>query len=639
MNPRTRFALLLSTHQHGDPRRSGLCRSLTITCALWAFCVGVVPSTAQSFSVLHNFAGYLTKSGAEPRTGLIQGTDGNLYGTTTLGGAGSCTFGCGTVYKITASGAYSVLYSFQSPDGGPSSGLIQASDGKLYGTTAWGGSSSSCYPESGCGSIYQISSDGAFKTLYAFPEAGGPMAGVIQALDGNFYGSTSVGGPSGNCRLGCGTIFQLTPAGDLTTVHTFSGSDGSEPGSLIQATDGNFYGITWTGGSGTSYSFNGNGTIFKITPPGTLTTLYSFCAQSNCGDGGGPSSLVQGSDGNFYGTAVYGGAHGGGTIFKITSAGAFTTVYDFCSQKKNCADGNEPIGLMQASDGNFYGTTIFGGTVKVGGGTVFEIRNGTLTTIHAFPQTGGSYLEGQEPVAGVMEAANGILYGTTSNSGANNNCGNGCGTIFTFGLAAVSLAKSSLKFGNQALDETSTSLPLTLKNTGGTVLAINDVTVTGDFAIATNTCTGAMLLSNQICKVTITFTPASLGLENGTLSFIDSAGNSPQSIPLSGTGVEPATIAPTSVTFAKQAVGTTSSAKTFALHNRQDTTLTNITISTTGDFSVSTKTCVSSLAANQTCTIDVTFTPTHTGTRTGTLTISDNAANTPQVATLTGTGK
>jgi uncharacterized repeat protein (TIGR03803 family) len=599
---------------------------LKMACIVSALCAAaVIPAAGQGFTVIHDFGGYETQGGAGPYSAPIQATDGNFYGTTSSGGGGSCTFGCGTIYKITADGAYTVLYSFQEPDWGPDGALVQAADGSFYGTTAWGGGSSNCYIYNGCGTVYRITAGGAFTTLYSFNEGAGPSY-LMQGSDGNFYGSTYYGGPSNNCYLGCGAIFQLTAAGALTTLYTFSGSDGSQPGQLIQATDGNFYGITLGGGA------YGHGTIFKLTAEGTFSRLYSFSGA----DGIEPASLIQVKSGNFYGVTVAGGADSGGTVFEITSTGTLTTVYSFCAQKA-CRDGYEPVTLMQASDGNLYGTTIWGGNAKQGGGTIFEISGGTLTTIHKFTPTGSSYLAGEGPDGGLVQAADGNFYGTTVAGGTTSNCGNSCGTVFTFGPATATLP-STLRFDNQVVNQTSPALSVTLTNSGVTALNVSKVALNGAYGIATNTCTGATLTSKQECKVTVTFTPVTPGLQTGTLSFTDNAGNAPQTVALSGTGIEPATLTPVSATYPKQVVGTTSAARIFTLINRQHVTLTSIAISTTGDFAVSTTTCSTSLAVQEECKVSVTFTPTQSGTRSGTLSLSDSAGNSPQIATLTGTG-
>jgi uncharacterized repeat protein (TIGR03803 family) len=603
---------------------------MQVACIVTAFWMAAaIASPAQSFTTIHSFTGP-TQGGSWPGSGLTQGSDGNLYGTTSSGGGGSCTFGCGTIFKITPEGAFTMLYSFQEPEWGPSSGLIQANDGNFYGTTAYGGGSSNCYETNGCGTVYAITPEGTMTTLYSFNEIAAPLSGVIQARDGNFYGTTYYGG-GGSCTFGCGTIFKITPEGTLTTLYSFAGTSGPAPGGLVQATDGNFYGTTLYGGSGSGY--NGNGTVFEVTAGGTLTMLYSFCTQANCGDGGGPAVLIQATDGNFYGTTLYGGAHEDGTVFKITAGGTLTTIYSFCADP-NCSDGSEPNGLMQAADGNFYGTTLHGG----GGGTIFEIAAGNLTTIHRFATSAGSYPDGASPFAGVMQTTNGSFNGTTGYGGTSSNCTAGCGTVFTFGLPAATLSET-LNLGEETLNETSAAKRVSLKNSGVALLVVSNVTVNGNFAISANTCTGATLTNGKNCNVTVTFTPTAIGLQTGALSFTDNTGTNPQTVALSGTGIEPATLYPASATYGAQVVGTTSAAKTFTVTNNRNVTLTNVAISTTGDFAVSATTCTTSLAAKEKCTISVTFTPTQTGTRTGELAVGDSASNSPQTSSLKGTGK
>ena len=404
--------------------------ALTPLCAVIAFCIATaIASQAQTLTTIHSFTGS-TQGGSWPYGGLIQAVDGNFYGITSSGGGGGCTFGCGTIFKITPEGTLTMLYSFQFSDCcQTSSGLIQAKNGNFYGTTPYGGGFSNCTFYLGCGTVYEITPEGVMTTVYNFSELAAPLSGVIQASDGNFYGATYYGG-GGSCTLGCGTIFQLTPAGTLTTLNSFIGTNGTGPGGLVQSTDGNFYGTTLSGGAGSSYGLDGNGTVFEITSGGTLTTLYSFCGQTNCSDGGGPSALIHAVDGNFYGTTLYGGAHGDGTVFRITAGGALTTIYSFCAEQ-NCVDGSEPVGLMQAADGNFYGTTLHGPNDGVG--TIFEITaGGTLTTIHKFART-----DGANPSAGVMQAADGKFYGTTIYGGTSTNCSAGCGTVFSFAPSAV----------------------------------------------------------------------------------------------------------------------------------------------------------------------------------------------------------
>jgi uncharacterized repeat protein (TIGR03803 family) len=296
-----------------------------------------------------------------PYAPLIQGTNGNFYGTTYGGGANNL----GTVFKITPSGMLTTLHGFAGfPSDGqtPVAGLVQATNGNFYGTAAFGGGGSK-------GTVFKITPSGTLTTLHSFggPDGDSPYASVVQALNGNFYGTTFDGGTTN-----AGTVFKMTPGGRLTTLHSFDGTDGDFlQGPLIQWTDGNFYGTTSGGGA------NQDGTVFKITPSGTLTTLYSFCAQTNCADGATPGAgLVQATDGNLYGT-TYDGGNGGGTVFQITPNGALTTLYSFCAILPGCKDGAHPsAGLVQDTNGTFYGTTQSGGTSADGYGTVFSLSVG-----------------------------------------------------------------------------------------------------------------------------------------------------------------------------------------------------------------------------------------------------------------------
>ena len=218
------------------------------------------------------------------------------------------------------------MYLFSYTDGAyPEAGLVQASDGNFYGTTEGGGTGT-------FGTVFKITSNGTLTTLYNFcvqyPCADGaaPPGVLVQSTDGNLYGTTIAGGTSSTCSGGCGTVFKITTSGALTTLHSFVGSDGVSPfPGLVQASDGNFYGTTYEGGN-TDY-----GTVFKITPSGTLTTLYTFCSQIGCTDGTQPyAGVIQATDGNFYGTTEYGGGvDNAGTVYELTPSGTLTTLHTF----------------------------------------------------------------------------------------------------------------------------------------------------------------------------------------------------------------------------------------------------------------------------------------------------------------------
>jgi uncharacterized repeat protein (TIGR03803 family) len=242
--------------------------------------------------------------------------------------------------------------------------------------------------------------DTQFDILRAFDATAlSPAAPLLLGADANFYGTTSQGGAAG-----AGTIFRLTPAGDLTVLYAFTGgADGGYPyGGLIQSADGSFYGTTSSGGA------FGVGTAFQLRSDGTFAVVYSFTAAN---DGSYPfAGLIQGADGNFYGTASGGGAFGAGTVFQLTPAGIFSVVYSFTGAD----DGGYPYaGVVQGADGNLYGTTYTGG--NAGGGTVFQLTlAGILTVVHGF--TGGT--DGGYPYGGVIQGSDGNLYGTASQGGA-----------------------------------------------------------------------------------------------------------------------------------------------------------------------------------------------------------------------------
>ena len=479
---------------------------LKMACIIFVLCTTTaIASPAQTFTELYSFCSQLNcTDGGNPRAGLVQGTDGNFYGTTYIGGKTNYD---GTVFKITPAGTLTPLSS--SFLANSDAGLVLATDGDFFGTSYAGGA----YAQ---GLVFKVTpGDTALIPLYIFcsetncTDGANPYAGLVQATNGNFYGTTELGGAYNN-----GTVFKITPVGTLTTLYSFSGADGADPwAGLVQGTDGNFYGTTYAGGG------YGWGTVFKMTQAGKLTVLHSFAG--NPTDGAFPiAGLVQATDGNFYGTTSAGGSYvgngyGDGTVFKMTPAGTLTTLHSFAG---NPTDGANPMaGLAQATDGNFYGTTYDGGASDLG--TVFKITpSGVLTTLSSFC-TQGTCPYGFYPYAGIIQATDGNFYGTAYEGGDE-----GYGTVWTMSVglrpfvetqttsgkvgAAVTILGNNLtgatavKFNGTAATFTATNTDIATKVPAGATTG--KVTVT--------TASGGTLSSNVAFRVTpqlLSFSPTS----------------------------------------------------------------------------------------------------------------------------------
>ncbi len=365
-------------------------------------------TTGGALTTLVNFASF--QNGASPYAGLTPGPNGNFYGTTYQGGTNGAGIetgpnGYGTVFEITTNGVLTTLVNFAETNGAnPEAGLILGPNGNFYGTTYGGGTN-------GDGTVFEMTPGGALTTLVSFVGTNGasPSAGLILGTNGNFYGTTVNGGFDGS-----GAVFEATTGGVLTLLYSFTdGNDGGEPeAGLALGTNGNFYGTCAYGGA------DGWGTVFEVTNTGGFATLHSFTDGS---DGASPyAGLTLGLNGNFYGTTAGDSSSTYGNVFEMTPNGALTNLYTFLGGN----DSGSPNGLILGPDGNFYGTT-YGGTSAGDYGMVFEVTsNGAFVNLASFTGTNGEASKGS-----LVLGPDGNFYGTTSYGGAN-----GIGEIYRLNL-------------------------------------------------------------------------------------------------------------------------------------------------------------------------------------------------------------
>ena len=386
-----------------------------------------IAASAQTFTTLANLDG---KNGQNP-VNLVQGLDGNFYGTSQAGGFFDkdrrvCRYHCGTIFKVTPSGEATLLYSFCArqicADGAiPTAAMVLASDGNFYGTTEYGG-------QYGQGTVFKFTPAGVLTTLYSFcavpyicPDGGYPVGGMVQGLNGSLYGTTSGAARSGSA------IFSITPTGILTTLYSFCKIDCSAntpQSTLVLGTDGNIYGVT-----SSFITCSDCGTAFEVTSAGQYSTLYTFCdKQGACPNGSVPGSLLQAANGNLYGTDAPLAL--GEMVFEMTTSGTMLNIYDVSDSSSD-----DYGSLLQATDGNLYGAD-FGYLASYG--AVFELTaTGESSTLHNFCSTLNNKrhcVDGYGP-AGLIQATDGNFYGTTYYGGANSSCVDspyysGCGTIF-----------------------------------------------------------------------------------------------------------------------------------------------------------------------------------------------------------------
>jgi len=406
---------------------------------LLASAIAPTQAQARKFEVLHTFHG---KDGASPVGVLVRDAAGNLYGTTGAGGTGKCSqYGCGTVFKLDRAGKQVWLHSFEGRNGYISyAGLLRDAAGNMFGTTVNGGIINNVcggVQAGGCGLVFELTKTGTKESvLYKFKgtlDGLFPEALLVKDGKGNLYGTTYVGGSSG-----VGTVFKIDTAGKETVLYNFTGgSDGCAPyPGVILDSAGNLYGVASEGGD--AFCNSGKGVVFKVDTSGSETVLHTFGGS----DGANPSSvLLFDSTGHLYGTTAYGGSGSGcgntgcGTVFKLSpgSGGGWSeaVLYSFCSLS-NCTDGERPLTgpLVRDAAGNLYGTTVFGGNIKRCNGScgvVFKLNaDGKETVLHTF--SGGS--DGAFPFAGVVMDGSGNLYGTTAGGGATCFTSSTCGVVF-----------------------------------------------------------------------------------------------------------------------------------------------------------------------------------------------------------------
>lgn len=403
--------------------------AVCLTAMLFAPC-----AQAQTYKVLQNFcpSGPPCLNGANPYAGVIQDAKGNLYGSTLGGSKGTCNYGqtrgCGTIFRLSKSGREAVLYRFTggSDGGAPYGGVIQDSQGNLYGTTYYGGDLS-CGSGAGCGTVFKLSKTGKETVLHAFKggtDGANPYAGVIQDAKGSLYGTTYYGGDvSCDSGAGCGTVFKVSKTGKETVMYGFTGApDGSNPtAGVIRDDKGNLYGTTKYGGSGECD--NGCGTVFKLSETGKETVDYSFKGEA---DGLYPNGgVIRDGEGNLYGTTTGDGLPNVGTVFRISRAHEETVLYSFDS-----GGGAFPLaGLIRDAKRNLYGTTNAGGVYEgCGGGgcgVVFKLDSTRHETVLCSFNGQSGCTSGAFPFAGVIRDSKGNLYGTAWGGGTS-----GWGVVF-----------------------------------------------------------------------------------------------------------------------------------------------------------------------------------------------------------------
>lgn len=348
---------------------------------------------------------------------IVQGWNGQIY-------SGDGNWGDGVLFSVTTGGVFSTVYPVNGYDG---SFAALGSDGNIYGGD-WNGGT-------GCGQLFQITPAGVENVIHTFSNTDGcfPNSAMVQAPNGTFYGTTA-----NSSNGGYGVVYSITPSGTFNVVRAFSGSNGTVPTGVAFGSDGNLYGGTHQGGT------NNAGVLYRLTPAGAYTVLYNLCSLTNCGDGSDVAiPLTPASDGNLYGFAFRGGPNNHGAIFKLTIGGKFTVINSVPTVSTAPA-----TGMVQGTDGKLYSVHAQGSAGD--NGAIFSLTTtGTATVLYQFCQQ-TNCADGQNPVS-LVQDTDGKFYGLTTRGGGTQ-CGGGCGVFFSLDVGLKSfltLSSTSGKVGSQ----------------------------------------------------------------------------------------------------------------------------------------------------------------------------------------------
>ena len=499
--------------------------AVAFTMFILLFSFATVPAQAQTPTVVYNFPAYGGDT-CLPEGALVQGRDGNMYGTGGCSPGGTNVFG--GVYKISPTGVESVIAGSPTGWAGCNSGLTVGNDGNFYGTCQSGNSTN-------FGVIYRLTPGGAYTDLHDFTDVTGdgfPEQPPIQASDGNFYGTT------GTPELGrCGTVYQLTAAGKYKTLHAFSGGD-CLSSTLTQASDGNLYGTL------RSCTITGSlGCVYKISLTGVFKDIYGFPQATT---GSLPcTGVIQGKDGKLYGATNTGGANGTGDLYKVaTAGGGHTVLHDFNNPTDASCVNNENantvlLNLTQVTDGTIYGVNPAYGSI--GNGGIFKLTSANVFSAFLFPNPP---VEGAQPAGTLIQNTNGLVYGTTPSGGTNSYCtpGSFCQGVL-FSVATGDAAFVNLE-PTQKTGFVGASVGMFGQGFSGASVvkfggvAATSVTLTGTTYLTAVVPAGAHTGTVTVTTGTTTLTsPQTYKVKAKVLNFTPTSGHVGQLVTINGTGL------------------------------------------------------------------------------------------------------